>query len=86
MTNKATGASRVVQAGGDGNFSVPSLVPGAYDVLIEMSGFQPTITAVEVPTGATATVKITLQVSTRTEAITVVGASGDSCHAAPGIP
>src|SRR5438128_1472825 len=75
VTNKATGAPRAVQSGADGNFSVPSLLPGAYDVLIEMSGFQPTVTAVEVPTGATATVKITLQVSTRTEAVTVVGAS-----------
>ena len=75
VTNKDTGASRVVQSGGDGTFSVPSLLPGAYDVLIEASGFQPTITPVELPTGATATVKITLQVSTRTEAVTVIGAS-----------
>ena len=75
VTNTATGAVRVVQSGPDGTFSLPSLPPGAYEVLIEAPGFQPTIVPVEVSTGATATVRITLQVSTRTEAVTVVGAS-----------
>ncbi len=75
VTNKDTGASRVVQTDADGTFSVPSLPPGAYDVLIEASGFQPAISPAEVATGATTTVRVTLQVSTKTEAITVVGAS-----------
>src|SRR5436190_413814 len=75
VTNKDTGASRVVQTGADGTFSVPSLPPGAYDVLIEAGGFQPTISPADVVTGATTTVRVTLQVSTKTEAVTVVGAS-----------
>src|SRR5947208_2767829 len=66
ITNKDTGATRVVQTGGDGTFSAPSLPAGAYDVLIEAPGFQPTISPAEVATGATTTVKITLQVSTKT--------------------
>src|SRR5438105_13377311 len=40
VVNKNTGASRIVQTAGDGTFSVPSLLPGPYEVLIEMSGFQ----------------------------------------------
>src|SRR5437867_2392445 len=75
VTNKDTGASRVVRTGADGTFSVPSLPPGSYDVLIEASGFQPTISPAEVVTGATTTVRVTLQVSTKTEAVTVVGAT-----------
>ena len=73
VINKDTGASRVVRTGGDGTFSIPSLPAGAYDVLIEAPGFQPTVSPVDVTTGATTTVKITLQVSTRTEAVTVTG-------------
>src|SRR6185295_17813038 len=75
VTNRATGASRVVQTGGDGTFSIPSLPPGPYDVLIEATGFQPTISPVVVATGATTTVKVALQVRTQTEAVTVVGTS-----------
>ena len=75
VTNKATGAARTVQTGADGGFSVPLLPAGEYDVLIEAAGFQPTVSQVEVATGVTTTVKLTLQVSTRTEAITVTGAA-----------
>ena len=38
ITNKDTGASRVVQRGVDGTFSVPSLPAGPYDVLIVEAG------------------------------------------------
>src|SRR3989442_511584 len=73
VTNKATGASRDVVTGSDGTFSVPSLLPGAYDVLIIAPGFQPIVSPVDVATGATTTVKVTLEVSARTEAVTVTG-------------
>jgi hypothetical protein len=75
VTNKSTGASRVVQTGKDGTFAVPALLPGPYDVLSEASGFQPTVSPVEVATGTTTTVKVTLEISTRTEALTVVGSA-----------
>jgi hypothetical protein len=73
VTNKATGAARDVVTGPEGTFSVPSLLPGAYDVLVVAPGFQPIVTPVDVTTGATTTVKATLEVSARTEAITVTG-------------
>jgi hypothetical protein len=73
VTNKATGAARDAVTGPDGTFSIPSLLPGAYDVLVIAPGFQPIVTPVEVTTGATTTVKATLEVSARTEAVTVTG-------------
>ncbi len=75
VTNKATGAARTTQTGNDGAFSVPSLQAGEYDVLIASDGFQPTVTTVVVATGATTSVRIQLEVSSRTEAITVTGVS-----------
>ncbi|HEY7288455.1 MAG TPA: carboxypeptidase regulatory-like domain-containing protein [Vicinamibacterales bacterium] len=75
VTNKATGAARTVQSGTDGSFSVPSLQAGEYDILIEAQGFQPTVTTVTVATGSVTSVKIQLEVSSRTEAVTVTGAA-----------
>src|SRR5215470_2360770 len=75
VTNRATGAARTTQTGTDGVFNVPSLQAGEYDVLIEAQGFQPTVTTVVATTGATTSVRIQLEVSTRTEAITVTGVS-----------
>src|SRR5262249_26017328 len=73
ITNKDTGGTRTLQTGPDGSFSVPTLAPGPYDVIIEASGFQPTVSPVVVVTAQTTSVRITLQVSTRTEAVTVTG-------------
>ena len=73
VTNRDTGAARSVQTGPDGSFSVPTLPAGPYDVLIEATGFQPTVSPVDVAVGTTTTVKISLQVSTRQEAVTVTG-------------
>ena len=75
ITNKDTGNSRVIQTASDGSFQVPSLAPGMYDVIVEAPGFQPVVSPVEVVTGQTTTVRLTLQVSTRTEAVTVTGVS-----------
>jgi hypothetical protein len=75
VTNKETGAVRTVRTGADGNFLVAALQAGEYDVLIEASGFQPTIAPASVAVGTTTTVRVTLEVSSRTEAITVTGAA-----------
>src|SRR5579864_1972324 len=73
VRNRDTNASRVVETAADGTFSVPSLAPGSYDVLVELTGFQPTVTPVDLATGSTTAVKISLSVSTRQEALTVTG-------------
>ena len=75
VTNKATGAARNVRTGADGNFLVAALPAGEYDVLIEAPGFQPTVSPVTVATGSTTSVRVQLEVSSRTEAITVTGAA-----------
>jgi Carboxypeptidase regulatory-like domain len=75
VTNKGTGAVRTTQTGTDGGFSVPSLQAGDYDVLIEAQGFQPTVTTIVVTTGATTSVRIQLEVSSRVETITVTDVS-----------
>jgi hypothetical protein len=75
VTNQATGAARVVQSGPDGAFSVPSLPAGRYDVLVVTQGFQPTTSAVDIITGSTTTVRVSLEVGTRSETVTVTGTS-----------
>jgi hypothetical protein len=51
ITNRDTGATRVVETRDDGSFSVPSLLAGRYDVLVAAIGFQPVTTPVTVTTG-----------------------------------
>ena len=75
ITNRDTGATRVVETRTDGSFSVPSLLAGSYDVLVVATGFQPVTTPVTVTTGTTTTVRLSLELSARQEAVTVTGAS-----------
>src|SRR5579862_9499482 len=42
--NVATGIDRITQTNVDGSYLVPELQIGAYDVTIEMNGFQKTVT------------------------------------------
>ena len=73
VTNRGTGAVRVVQTDENGNFSIPSLPAGSYDVVINANGFQPVVSPAEVVTGSTTTVKVGLELGTRTETVTVTG-------------
>ncbi|HEV8483950.1 MAG TPA: carboxypeptidase regulatory-like domain-containing protein [Blastocatellia bacterium] len=71
VTNKNTGASRVIQTAETGTFSAPSLVPGTYEVRVEMLGFATNVRSVEVVTGATNSVNIAMQVGTAKEIVDV---------------
>ncbi|HSB09834.1 MAG TPA: TonB-dependent receptor [Blastocatellia bacterium] len=53
VTNKATQATRRVNAGDDGIFLVPNLLPGEYEVKIEAQGFATQVTTLTVLTGST---------------------------------
>jgi hypothetical protein len=75
IVNTDTGAARVAESGSDGTFSVPLLAPGPYEVRFEAPGFQPVVSPAQVETGATTNVRISLQVSTKTETVTVAGAA-----------
>src|SRR6185295_12642561 len=71
VTNKNTGASRIIQTAENGAFSAPSLSPGTYEVRVEMTGFATNVRAIEVTTGATSSVSIGMQVGTAKEIVDV---------------
>lgn len=71
VTNKNTGASRVIQTEESGAFSAASLPPGTYEVRVEASGFAASVRSTEVQTGATATLNVAMQVSAAKEIVEV---------------
>jgi Carboxypeptidase regulatory-like domain len=71
VTNKDTGASRIMQSGENGSFSAPSLPPGAYEVRIEASGFTASVRPAEVLTGATTNLNVAMQVGAAKEVVDV---------------
>src|SRR5215813_343772 len=75
VTNKETGASRVIQTGENGLYSAPSLQAGAYEVRVEASGFAAVIRSVQVETGVTSTLNFAMQVGGTKEVVDVVGDS-----------
>jgi hypothetical protein len=73
VTNRGTGAVRVVQTDANGSFSMPSLAAGSYDVVVVAAGFQPISTPADVVTGSTTTVRVGLELGARAETVTVTG-------------
>ncbi len=71
VTNKNTGASRVIQTEESGVFSAPSLPPGTYEVRVEASGFAASVRSAEVLTGATTTLNVAMQVGAAKETVEV---------------
>ncbi|HLK49161.1 MAG TPA: carboxypeptidase-like regulatory domain-containing protein [Bryobacteraceae bacterium] len=75
VTNTATSASRSTTTNDAGIYNFPSLVPGAYQVRVELQGFQPVLrTGIELEVQQTARVDFTLKVGQATQAIEVAGA------------
>ena len=75
VKNTATGLTRTAASSAEGAFQVPSLPAGSYEVRVELSGFQSTLTPAQVVTGQTTSLRVSLQIGARTEAITVAGAT-----------
>jgi hypothetical protein len=74
VTNKDTASSRVLETGDTGYFSAPSLPPGSYEVKVEAAGFATVTRTVEVRTGSTTTVNISMQVGqVKSEVVDVEG-------------
>jgi len=57
-----------------GEFRVPALQPGKYTVRVELEGFRSEQTTVEIVSGRTTTIKVTLEVGALAETITVSSA------------
>ncbi len=77
ISNKETGATRIVESNGEGIFSAPSLPAGAYEVRVEATGFQVFIRRAEVSTGQATTVNASMQIGTARETVTVAAASAN---------
>lgn len=75
VKNNATGLGRTTSTSDDGIFSVPQLPTGVYTVTIETrSGFKKAqVTNVKVDVGTPASVKVTLELGTSQETVTIVG-------------
>jgi hypothetical protein len=71
-----TGVTRAVLSNQQGEYSVPALIPGAYDVTIEAAGFKPIHqTGVVVEVDQRARLDFSLSVGSKSEIVTVRGSS-----------
>ena len=75
ITNKATGASRSVNAGGEGLYSATALPPGAYEVRAEVTGFRTVVREATVQAGSPTTVNLALSIGASKEVVTVEAAT-----------
>jgi carboxypeptidase family protein len=75
VKNNATGLQRATTTSDDGIFSVPQLPTGVYTVTIQTnSGFKKAqVTNVKVDVGTPASVKVTLELGTSQETVTIMG-------------
>ena len=74
VTNVETGIARVVESGGNGQYRVPNLIPGDYEVQAESAGFQTGVrSGITLSVGRQAVVDITLRVGDVAERVTVTG-------------
>ena len=72
--NVATSAERTVQAGENGQFIIPGLSPGTYEVTVTSSGFAPFKVRVEASVGGRTTVDAQLTISGQVTTVEVVAA------------
>ncbi len=71
-----TGVTRAVLSNQQGEYSVPALIPGAYDVTVEAAGFKPIHqTGVVVEVDQRARLDFSLSVGSKSEIVTVRGAA-----------
>jgi hypothetical protein len=76
LTNTATTATRSTTTNESGNYSLSALVPGRYDVLVEMTGFrQARLENLELLVDTTVRQDVTLQVGALSETVSVTAES-----------
>jgi hypothetical protein len=74
VTNTATHQVRNAQTNDSGNYSVPYLVPGAYEIRAEKAGFKVTTrTGVDVQVGSVARIDFSLEVGQLSQQVEVTG-------------
>ncbi|HYL38972.1 MAG TPA: carboxypeptidase regulatory-like domain-containing protein [Bryobacteraceae bacterium] len=75
ITNKATGAARVLAANTEGIYSAPALLPGEYEVRAEVQGFRTLVRDATVEAGSSTTVNLAMSLGTSTEVVNVEAAT-----------
>lgn len=74
LTNPATNFSRSTQSNASGLYTLPSLVPGLYNLKVEMTGFSAqTRNNVELQVGQVTRIDFTLQIGNVSEVVEVTG-------------
>jgi outer membrane receptor protein involved in Fe transport len=71
ITNTGTNETRVVEAGDEGDYTIPQLPPGDYALTVEQAGFKKAVQRFTLETGQSARVDITLQAGAVTEQVEV---------------
>jgi hypothetical protein len=76
VKNNATGQEIDLVSGADGGFTAPNIPSGNYSVIVELAGFRTTtLESVSIAAGIPTAVKVSMQVGTIAESVTVVGES-----------
>lgn len=75
VTNLDTGLKRELISNADGQYSVPALPAGRYEVRSQMAGFRQTVREAMVIVGSTTNVDLTLQLGAVTEVVNVDAAT-----------
>ena len=76
VTNTATNIARTVQTNAAGNYTLPFLAPGLYDVRAEQAGFKAvTRSGVQLQVGSIARINVAMEVGAVTEEVAVTGAA-----------
>jgi Carboxypeptidase regulatory-like domain len=70
--NLATSAIRTAQTGNLGQYTIPGLTPGSYDVIVTSSGFASYQTRTEVAVGGTSTMDAQLSLTKESTTVEVV--------------
>src|SRR5215469_13413982 len=73
VRNTATGATRTVQTGSDGTYTLPSLSPALYDITVSKTGFADYKAQTTITVGSHVTVDAPLSVSQVSTTVEVVG-------------
>jgi len=71
ITNAGTNETRMVEAGDEGDYTIPQLAPGDYLLTVEQSGFKKAVQRFTLETGQGARVDITLQAGAVTEQVEI---------------
>ena len=74
-TNTDTGATRESVTSGTGNYTIPALIPGPYEVRAELAGFDPAVGLANVVTASTVTVDLQMGIAQLEETVVVRGAA-----------